>query len=335
MFPLRREHITCGDTTIGNLLDKFVLPGFQRHKNDVHATELYNSIKQYYETYQDILFPGSISIGVYDQNKEFVVFDGQHRIHALQKLRTEYPIDSIKIRTDIYHVNTEDEMFQLYHIINQSKPVQLFRGIHESTCAPQFETWFKARFDAYWKDSKRPILLNINGTDMMKRMNAVGLFSIPISTLLAACEKLLDFYSIQTDEQWLVWGITMNTKYKTLVSKDKFYFGLYRCYEWIPRLMNTTLDHSCSELMRKRERENLPKKKKMEIWNKRFDGLMNGTCFCCNETLSYQKGYHCGHIVSVSNGGSDHIDNLEIVCETCNYDMGTLNMNVYKELFSY
>lgn len=333
MFPLRRDHITFQEMAIGTILDSYVLPGFQRTKHDEHVLKLYHAIKQYYETYHDIVFPGAIAIGVYPDKKEFVVFDGQHRIHALQRLRSEYDIDAIFIRTDVYQVHSDEEMFQLYHIINQNKPVQLFRGIQESTCAPQFESWFKSRFGAYWKDTKRPILININGADMMKRMHAVGLFAIPIASLIGAVEQLIQFYSSQSDTQWQEWGITMNTKYKTMVSKDRFYLGLYRCYEWIPRLMNPTTDHACSELMRKRERDALPKKKRMDVWNKRFDGSMNGVCFCCEETLSYQKGYHCGHIVSVANGGSDHLDNLEVVCETCNYDMGTLDMNVYKELF--
>ena len=333
MFPLPRSKIVYGETTIGTLLDKFILPNFQRVQNESHMMDIYNSIKQYYETYKDIVFTGAISVGVYAKKKEFMVFDGQHRIHALQRLRSEYPIDEITIRMDTYCVKNEQEMFQLYNIINQNKPVQLFRGLQESTCAPRFEAWFRARFNDYWKDTKRPTLLNINGADMMKRMNAFGMFAKPIESLIEECERLLRFYSVQKDETWQEWGITMSTKYKTLVSKHGFYFGLYRHYEWISRLFEPTDDHSITEVIRERERTALPAKKRKEVWNKQFDGMMHGECYCCKEELDYQKGYHCGHIESVAHGGSDDLFNLEVVCQTCNYDMGTMNMLEYKKKF--
>jgi len=33
--------------------------------------------------------------------------------------------------------------------------------------------------------------------------------------------------------------------------------------------------------------------------------------------------FHTGHIVAVADGGSNHIDNLEPICSSCNYSMGT------------
>ena len=330
MFPLPRSKIVYGETTIGVLLDKFILPNFQRVQNESHMMDIYHSIKKYYETYKDIVFTGAISVGVYAKKKEFMVFDGQHRIHALQRLRSEYPIDDITIRMDTYRVKHEQDMFQLYNIINQNKPVQLFRGLEESTCAPRFEAWFRAKFNDYWKDTNRPTLLNVNGADMMKRMNESGMFSKTSECLIEECERLLLFYSVQTEETWEKWGITMNTKYKTLVSKHGFWFGLYRNYEWISRLFEHTDDHSLTEMIRKRT--SLSPNKRDDVWNKRFDG-MQGECYCCKEDINYQKGYHCGHIEAVANGGSNDLSNLEVVCQRCNYDMGTMNMLDYKKKF--
>ena len=61
---------------------------------------------------------------------------------------------------------------------------------------------------------------------------------------------------------------------------------------------------------------------------------MNGSCYCCNESISYQSGgFHCGHKKSLYEGGTNELDNLEIVCSTCNIDMGTMNMELYKKMF--
>ena len=60
---------------------------------------------------------------------------------------------------------------------------------------------------------------------------------------------------------------------------------------------------------------------------------MTGHCYCCKKDMSYQNGYHCGHILSVHDGGANDLDNLEVVCATCNEDMGTMHMNDYKSMF--
>lgn len=332
MFPLTRHYVEWMEVRIGDVLDHYTVPSYQRASMNSHVDELYDKVKSYYEKHKDIMFTGSISVSSFEHGKEWMVFDGQHRLLVLQRLRKEYPIDSILIRVDKYTVSNDEEAHALYQIINQSEKVELYRSISESSASSHVEKWFMSNFDSYWKKSERPVLLNVNKNEVMKRMKACGYFDKPIHEIINALEKRLEFYKGVSDETWRLWGIDMDSKRKTLVTKDHFYFGLYRKYEWIPRLFQETQDHACVDVVRKRDA--LPKKRRIDVWNKRFEGHMSGKCYCCQKEISYQQGYHCGHIISVHDGGTNDLTNLEVVCSTCNEDMGTMNMKIYCTLFA-
>ena len=339
MLPLSRAQIDYTELPIGKLLDHMSLPPFQRIKNEHHANEMYENVKLYYETHHDVVFTGSISVGSYPEKNEYIVFDGQHRLHVLAKLCATFPeIQTLTIRVDRYLINTEEEMFKLYHIINQNVPVQLFRGLMASCTAPAIEKWFGETFGAFCKDSEKPTVLNINIKHVLRRMETLGLFQrISTTDLIDSIRRLNTFYGSRTTEEWARWGVTIDEKRRHQLAKNAtpFYLGLFRHYEWVSRLEvdPTAIEHYSSTALAKK-RDALPKKIKIGVWNKRFENQMTGQCYCCKEELTYQKGDHCGHIVSVHDEGSNEIDNLEVVCSTCNEDMGTMHMEVYKTLFN-
>ena len=339
MLPLSRSQIDYTELPIGKLLDNMSLPPFQRIKNEHHANEMYENVKLYYETHRDVVFTGSISVGSYPEKNEYIVFDGQHRLHVLAKLCKVFPeIQMLSIRVDRYLINTEEEMYKLYSIINQNVPVQLFRGLMASCAAPAIEKWFTDKFGTYCKDSDKPTMLNINVKQALRRMETFGLFQrMKVTDLIESIQRLNTFYGSRTAEEWTRWGITIDEKRRQQLAKTTtpFYLGLFRHYEWVLRLEADPMEiEHCSSTVLAKKRDALPKKIKMEVWNKRYTNQMTGQCYCCEEELTYQKGYHCGHIVSVYNGGSNEIANLEVVCSTCNEDMGTMHMELYKTLFN-
>jgi hypothetical protein len=74
-------------------------------------------------------------------------------------------------------------------------------------------------------------------------------------------------------------------------------------------------------------RDPIPKAIKMLVWNKYIgEEYGKGKCFCCNVTEIRQMSFHCGHILSVADGGGTTIDNLRPICQSCNSSMGTTNM---------
>lgn len=71
---------------------------------------------------------------------------------------------------------------------------------------------------------------------------------------------------------------------------------------------------------------------RLQLWSKLF-GLAAGAVICplCEISMLYQgaSDWHCAHVIPKSKGGKLTIDNLRIVCATCNSNMGTMNLIDY------
>jgi len=78
-------------------------------------------------------------------------------------------------------------------------------------------------------------------------------------------------------------------------------------------------------------RKTIPKKIRGEAWKIQFGDSTKGSCFCCKKELDIFDVWHAGHVVSHSNGGTDTANNLRPVCGSCNYSMGTENMDDFKQ----
>jgi hypothetical protein len=78
-------------------------------------------------------------------------------------------------------------------------------------------------------------------------------------------------------------------------------------------------------------RKAIPKKIRGEAWKIQFCDSTKGSCFCCKKELDVFDDWHAGHIVSHSNNGTDTADNLRPVCGSCNFAMGTENMDAFKK----
>lgn len=85
-----------------------------------------------------------------------------------------------------------------------------------------------------------------------------------------------------------------------------------------------------------KKRKSIPKKNKNLSWNE-FIGKNKGTdlCLCCSKSEIDKSEFHCGHVISVKNGGNDFVDNLRPICAQCNLSMGSQNMNEFMEQYGF
>jgi hypothetical protein len=89
-------------------------------------------------------------------------------------------------------------------------------------------------------------------------------------------------------------------------------------------MSNETLS---TEKIPNEKRKALPQKLRALVWNT-YIGNKHGTgkCWCCKDKIIEQMDFHCGHVNSVKDGGTNEIINLRPVCAPCNLSMGTTNM---------
>lgn len=86
----------------------------------------------------------------------------------------------------------------------------------------------------------------------------------------------------------------------------------------------------------KKRRKCLPKPLREKVWRKRFASQLDGTCHICKFHAISAFNFHCGHIISVAEGGTDDLSNLEPICAGCNLSMSTENMNnFYKRIWPF
>jgi hypothetical protein len=83
-------------------------------------------------------------------------------------------------------------------------------------------------------------------------------------------------------------------------------------------------------------RKSIPKIVKTQVWNT-YIGKENGIskCMCCKKSEISQLNFHCGHVISVYNGGSNIVENLRPICSQCNLSMGTQNMNIFMKEYGF
>jgi len=74
----------------------------------------------------------------------------------------------------------------------------------------------------------------------------------------------------------------------------------------------------------------IPPKLRQEVWETNIGDKFWGNCFSCSMRINALE-FACGHIVSEFNGGKMVLDNMKVVCKSCNSKMGTQNMLEFKE----
>lgn len=80
----------------------------------------------------------------------------------------------------------------------------------------------------------------------------------------------------------------------------------------------------------KYSKKKIPERLRQEVWEKNIGDKFWGNCFTCNMRLCAFE-FSCGHVVSEADGGPTVLENLKVVCKSCNSKMGTQNMMTFKE----
>jgi 5-methylcytosine-specific restriction endonuclease McrA len=104
----------------------------------------------------------------------------------------------------------------------------------------------------------------------------------------------------------------------------------------IPNILNKIKKYEKeSEVMDKhnpvKKSKNLPKRLRIEVWDKYFPKERYGTCMVCNKTPIAIEEFECAHIRARSLGGANSIDNIVPSCSLCNKSMGIHDLNQFAE----
>lgn len=69
------------------------------------------------------------------------------------------------------------------------------------------------------------------------------------------------------------------------------------------------------------------------VWRKYVGDKTKEKCFCCKNRPIFFDNFDVGHIIPVSKGGGDNMDNLRPICRPCNQGMSDMSMTEYIEMY--
>jgi hypothetical protein len=102
---------------IDTFVDEFNVWAFNRKLNEAHVDKLYNDLCE--QTVPHLM--GTIKV-VKDQNGNFQVIDGQHRLQAAKRFRADHGHKKMTIYVEAYHVDSIDScvVFDLFKMANSN-----------------------------------------------------------------------------------------------------------------------------------------------------------------------------------------------------------------------
>jgi hypothetical protein len=269
------------------------------------------------------------------------VVDGQHRLLAMLRLAKTYPNTQVTIEVvDSWAM----PMRELFEVVNRSVPVPDYvvketLGVVRRRLLDAFSLRFKASFVRFLSPARNPRRPNLSFDRLLDRIVASDI-------LLAHFDDGDHLF------EYIAWASSRLEAMDLINSKrarDKGGLPLFLTNDpddtWAsdPRLVAefTSLPATASTVCidppvtRVNKRRNLSTSLRNAVWNAAFGGpsVGDGPCWCCGRIVSHQD-FECGHVVAVAQGGTDSVDNLRVLCRSCNRGMGTTDMREFALNFS-
>lgn len=337
------KNIVTSINTNSKLLSLIKIPNIQREIDENHLQELITYQELHYKKYGCFSFPRPLIICYIESTNDYYIIDGQHRLYAIQYfIKKNY--NNFKILISFIKCSKK-ELDEQFVIINKNKNMIMHKNYSQQQFINSFRKYMQKMYSIYLKSSKKPQIPHINLDiidEYIKEYEVINRLpaKICVNQFINEIEKLNVY--IENNYKSLFFQPSLKKKYEKCKKNNCNNYLYLRLlgerFEWIEMIIakmtqNTSyqkiIDRKCKNSCSIRSK--IPKRLRMEVWNKRNSKLLIGLCYVCEKELKYED-FHCGHIVSVFNGGENQLSNLEPICKTCNNDMSVMNLNEYKKI---
>lgn len=309
--------------TVSSLLERTVLPNFQRVKDELHIDEIFQSIANNIEADLDPKITGCFITVML--NNTYYLLDGNHRIHAYERILNKYNYN-LKIYVQEVEVSSIEDAELLFSQTNNNLPVsKMPTGVKRSD-VNQIAVYF---YNKYSKSGKHNPLFSTGNTHR-PRLNK-NKFEELLSNILKSNPELdaetvisrIEHYASELNRRTSNWFKRYTTD--TLSKLEKM---ITKADTLGSRLGMVQLDDiGCIFKIRvhmyQRQKQHIPKKLKIKVWD-RYCGATRrvSTCPFCKDNIMVED-FHCAHDIAECDGGGLTIDNLYPCCGACNLSMGT------------
>jgi hypothetical protein len=288
------------------------------YQADLDDTKVKDMIQSYEKNKEFGFFKNTIVVAVRMAGQKCLyLVDGQHRVEMCKQRSIDYPFQVL-----FYSIFTDDEMRELFREINYDSYKNLTYvslGADTARLVDDFMDHYKEK--PFTKKKGESRLYTLKGfTDALSTY--IQRFTDLPSLLESIEEKQIDF--IQKVD------FTHSYAEEKECIQSQCILPLKEC-----NFIDFLLNHAEPEYKGKGKTisKTIPLSLKKTVWN-HWIGMNIGEAKCpvCKISLIYQMSFHCGHILAKSNGGSNTVDNLKPICQSCNSSMGNQNMNDFIRL---
>jgi len=283
------------------------IPLCNRDYIDERVNEFYTKLINYNNEFSDGTIPYLNVIHTAFLNNKLYICDGQHRYYALKKF-----YDEIKLDFEFAYVmkvcDSKEELrgyfrdlnniFILHEIILEDDKIDLLERI---------KVYMKNKYTKHISQSAHPRFPNINIDQLVHYL----LNSFSNHNYTNIINKMESLNARIRDEC----SLANKEYYDICMKKQGFFIG----YLFIKT--------ECEN-----KRKNIPQTVRNSLWSKSYNDNINGKCYVCNGSITIHT-FHAGHKMSVKNGGTNNIANLEILCPNCNLSMGTQDLEEFKKMY--
>ncbi len=289
------------------------VPIIQRCYDEERVEYFFQELKKYYQEKNELYNLNPIQLS--ELNNQFFILDGQHRFLAYKKLYFEYFTNNnmdfnIPLIYQFFN-NSNDLKKSFINLNNQFITKGLILDEDVMDVATTLKNYIIENYKHHLSNTQKPKFPHINLDQFV--------------------DLLIKRFSNQSAEN-IINKLELTNKdiAKYLFDND---IGNYQNIKNKGGLFMVYLIHKKDEPENKDGRRKLPTALRRALWISKFgEDNLKGNCFVCNYKID-MHGFHCGHVLSVKNGGSDNIKNLECVCALCNLSMGTQNMMEFKQKY--
>lgn len=305
----------------------------------INEDKIHEMIESYLSHPSFLLSKSIITIAIIniDNQNEYYIMDGQHRLEMANILYQEH------------HYN--EKLFLVFHIIqNEDQLKELFDDLNKDS----YKNHQYVSLPIFMKKKR----IDIKNKLIDKYENSFALKSSKISHLITIDEFMndaQDYFDSFTDDSTvdeIVKDINkINMEYLIKMkylenAKDDVLDKIFYKDE------KKAIDNKCVIFLKRNNfiqylngddkemfhdyrnsREKISQEMKIQIWNKEYK-KKKAKCpiYNCDSILEKEKikGFEAGHIISHANGGLSVIDNLKPICSDCNNKMGIMNWDDYE-----
>ena len=344
---IKLRHMIMANINIADLHDiKIIKPNQQRILDSEKVSEIETYQEKYFKTNGYFNFIGTINIHCYEGNNYLV--DGQHRLESGKLLNAKgFSVDMV---FEIITINSKESLLENFKIINKNTelpefPDDIDKHIAENACQYYFNIYKQV-----FKINRKPEKPHINKNSFQE---AVGYLLSELNTRRdkAKVPKEYDVEDIkklieEKNKEVGNWGIdSWNeyrklkkwAQYKIIADKYGFYLGMFPIkdevfvYDWVKDIITQQTGSKIYKKKRTRKCNKIPKIIKDQVWKQYMPNIHESKCMCCSKNSITSNQFHCGHVLSRSNGGSNSVDNMRPICQSCNLGMKTRHMREYME----